>query len=89
MQKILITGGAGFIGSNLVRLMVRQGHQVLNVDSLTYAGNLRSLDDLAGDSSYRFSQTDITHFDAVRHAIEQFQPEKDKSAKGCQIVLAI
>ncbi len=45
-MRLLITGGAGFIGSNLVRLMIQSGHEVLNVDKLTYAGNTRSLVDI-------------------------------------------
>jgi dTDP-glucose 4,6-dehydratase len=74
MSRILITGGAGFIGSNLVRRMVNQGHEVLNLDKLTYAGNLTSLSDLAGASNYRFLQADIVDANAVGNAIESFQP---------------
>jgi dTDP-glucose 4,6-dehydratase len=74
MSRILITGGAGFIGSNLVRRMVNQGHEVLNLDKLTYAGNLNSLSDVATAPNYRFLQADIVDADAVGNAIESFQP---------------
>lgn len=73
-MRVLITGGAGFIGSNLVRLMVRDGHEVLNVDKLTYAGNLNSLQDVSTEANYRFVQIDIADAGATREVIHSFQP---------------
>ncbi|PCD75565.1 dTDP-glucose 4,6-dehydratase [Pseudothioclava arenosa] len=58
-MKILITGGAGFIGSAVVRLALARGYRVVNLDALTYAGNLANLDDIAADPGYRFVQADI------------------------------
>lgn len=74
-MKILVTGGAGFIGSNLVRLLVQQDHTVLNLDKLTYAGNLQSLADIAAKPNYQFTQVDITDAAAVAAAYREFSPE--------------
>ena len=74
-MKILVTGGAGFIGSNLVRLLVSRGHDVLNIDALTYAGNLASLTDLEGHSNFRFLQADICDASAIQSAFADFQPD--------------
>jgi dTDP-glucose 4,6-dehydratase len=60
-MKILVTGGSGFIGSNLVRLLVEEkGCEVINLDKLTYAGNAESLADLEGNPNYHFEKVDIS-----------------------------
>ncbi|TEB14249.1 dTDP-glucose 4,6-dehydratase [Pelotomaculum sp. FP] len=61
MKNILITGGAGFIGSNFVKMMLDRhlGYKVINVDALTYAGNLENLKDVAGKPNYTFIKADI------------------------------
>jgi dTDP-glucose 4,6-dehydratase len=58
-KTILVTGGAGFIGSSVCRHLVGAGHRVINLDKLTYAGNLASLAELEGNGNYRFVQADI------------------------------
>ena len=74
--RILVTGGAGFIGSALVRHLVRETpHEVLNVDKLTYAGNLASLDPIANSPRYRFLQADICDAPAMAAAIGAFRPD--------------
>lgn len=75
-MKILITGGAGFIGSAVVRHIIQDtDNTVLNVDKLTYAGNLESLATVADNSRYQFSQTDICDRAALDQLFETFQPD--------------
>ncbi len=68
MKKILITGGAGFIGSHVVRRFVRQypGYHIVNLDKLTYAGNLLNLRDVENAPNYRFVRGDINDFDFLK-----------------------
>lgn len=75
-MKILVTGGAGFIGSAVVRHIVQDtDNTVLNVDKLTYAGNLESLATVADNPRYQFSQTDICDRAALDQLFETFQPD--------------
>lgn len=75
-MRILITGGAGFIGSALVRHLLNEtDHEVLNLDKLTYAGNLESLASIEGHPRYRFLKADIADSEAVSRALAQFQPD--------------
>lgn len=72
---MLITGGCGFIGSNLVRWLVQHSdHHVVNLDSLTYAGNPASLADLADHDRYQFIEADITDRDAMRTLVADIAP---------------
>ncbi|WP_203145826.1 dTDP-glucose 4,6-dehydratase [Alcaligenes faecalis] len=76
MKKILVTGGAGFIGSAVVRHLIETtGHFVLNVDKLTYAGNLDSLKLVQENSRYQFAQADICDATAISNLLNSFQPD--------------
>ena len=75
-MKILITGGAGFIGSTLVKYIINEtDHQVVNLDKLTYAGNLKSLDSVSDNARYSFERIDITEFDPLFRSFEKYQPD--------------
>ena len=75
-MKILVTGGSGFIGSNLVRLLVEEkGESVINLDKLTYAGNSESLVDLEGNSNYTFEQVDLCDAAALSAVFAKHQPD--------------
>ncbi|MDB5551446.1 MAG: dTDP-glucose 4,6-dehydratase [Rhizobium sp.] len=76
-MRILVTGGAGFIGSALVRHLVRDvGAEVLNVDKLTYAGNLASLKTIENAPNHRFLQADICDGAAMHAAFSEFRPDR-------------
>ncbi|MBX2807993.1 MAG: dTDP-glucose 4,6-dehydratase [Cellvibrionaceae bacterium] len=75
-MKILITGGAGFIGSAVVRYVIQHTqHSVVNLDKLTYAGNLESLQSVSDDARYQFEQVDICDQLRVRTVFEQSRPD--------------
>lgn len=75
MKKILITGGAGFIGSHVVRLFVNEytNVQIVNLDALTYAGNLENLKDLEEASNYTFVKGDITEANFINDLFQQYK----------------
>lgn len=74
-MRILVTGGAGFIGSAVIRHIIENTkHHVLNVDKLTYAGNLESLSLVQQSDQYQFSQTDICNETAIEALFHEFQP---------------
>lgn len=77
MKKIIITGGAGFIGSHVVRLFVRKysEYHIINVDVLTYAGNLENLSDIENAPNYTFERIDIVDGHAVDALFDTYKPE--------------
>jgi dTDP-glucose 4,6-dehydratase len=76
MKKILVTGGAGFIASALIRHIIKTtDYQILNLDKLTYAGNLESLQEVSDNKNYRFVQGDIGDFELVTSLFNDFQPD--------------
>ena len=94
IERLLVTGGAGFIGSSLVRHLVGEGKYVVNVDKLTYAGNLDSLRGVEGEPNYRFVEADIgdaprmlalmteEQIDAVMHLAAESHVDRSIDAPG-------
>lgn len=75
-KTILVTGGAGFIGSAVIRELINNSHHcVVNLDKLTYAGNLDSLASVADSSRYHFEQESITNADAIQKILVKYQPD--------------
>ena len=76
VKKLLITGGAGFIGSAVIRHIINNtNHSVVNVDKLTYAGNLESLTSVEGDARYALEQVDICNANEIKHVFNEHQPD--------------
>ena len=74
-MKILVTGGAGFIGSAVVRLAVRRGHQVVNLDALTYAANLENVASVSNSPLYAFEQADLRDRAALDRVLADHKPD--------------
>lgn len=76
-MRLLLTGGAGFMGSNMVRFLLNKRHdvEILNIDKLTYAGNPDNLRDIADNPRYSFLKADIADRGAMERAFKQFSPD--------------
>lgn len=74
MKTILVTGGAGFIGSCYVLMALKQGYRVINLDKLTYSGNLDNLCEAEGDPLHVFVRGDIGNYELVRHLCGEYAP---------------
>ncbi len=76
-MRILVTGGAGFIGSAVIRQYVAEtNHVVVNVDKLTYAGNLESLSDARHDPQHKFENVDICDFREIERVFREYCPDR-------------
>lgn len=76
-MRVLITGGCGFIGSNFIKYFNKKHpyHKILNIDKLTYAGNLENLKGLEKKKNYKFIRADISNASSMKKVFEKFRPE--------------
>jgi dTDP-glucose 4,6-dehydratase len=76
-KTIIITGGAGFIGSHVIRLFIKKypAYKIINLDKLTYAGNLENLHDIDQSPNYHFVKADITDSEAIRKVFSEYKPD--------------
>lgn len=77
MKTILITGGAGFVGSHVVRRFVKyhQNYNIINIDNLTYAGNLMNITDIETSENYKFIKGDIVDFKFIEKVFKKYNPD--------------
>ena len=75
MKKILITGGAGFIGSCAVRVAIARGYTVINFDALNYASSLKNIENVSLDTNYTFVEGNVRDSQAVAHVLHTFKPD--------------
>lgn len=77
VERILVTGGAGFIGSAVVRFIINEtSHEVINLDKLTYAGNLESLKSVSDSNRYYFEHVDICDYSRLEKVFQKYEPTK-------------
>ena len=74
MQKIIVTGGLGFIGSNLIRMLLNKNYYVINIDKVSYASNFYNLKEVSSSRNYKFIKTDITNKKSIKKILNFFKP---------------
>jgi dTDP-glucose 4,6-dehydratase len=75
MHNIIVTGGAGFIGSNFIRKIIKSNYNIINIDALTYASNVNYLEDIKKSKNYIFYRTDISDKKEIFKIIKKFRPK--------------
>ena len=75
MNKIILTGGAGFIGSHLAKLLIKENYHIHIIDSLTYAANYESIKTLESSDNFSFSKIDISKYDKIKDIFYNFKPD--------------
>ena len=75
MQKIIVTGGLGFIGSNLVKMLLNKNYYVVNIDKVSYASNFYNLREITKSKNYKFIKSDISNIDKIEKIFKLFKPK--------------
>ena len=91
MKNILITGGAGFIGSHLIKIFIKKysHYNIINLDNLTYAGNLDNLKEVSNFSNYNFEKIDICDFKNIESVLKKYDIFSDVSRHGDSSLITI
>ena len=74
MKKIIVTGGLGFIGSNLIKLLIKKKYKVINIDKVTYASNFYNTKEFLKNKNYKFIKCDLNNKKKLKLAIKRFKP---------------
>ena len=74
MKKFIVTGGSGFIGSNLVKFLLKKNYFVVNIDKLSYSANPYNLKEISGNKNYRFYKKDINSKYEILKLLYRFKP---------------
>ena len=74
MAKFIVTGGLGFIGSNLVEYLINLGHFVINIDKVSYSSNFYNVKNLKNNKNYKFFKVDICNKKKISHIIKNYKP---------------
>ena len=73
MKKLIVTGGLGFIGSNLVKLLLKQGYYVINIDKVSYASNFYNVKEFKNNKFYKFIKTNISNKEKLNQIIKRYK----------------
>ena len=74
MRKIIVTGGLGFIGSNLIDLLLKKNFFVINIDKVTYSSNFYNVKEFKKNKNYRFIRCDLNNVNKLRNIFKKFKP---------------
>ena len=74
MKKVIVTGGLGFIGSNLIKILLKKKYFVINLDKITYSSNFYNVKDYSRNKNYKFIKTDINNRKKLFHVLKKFKP---------------
>ena len=74
MEKIIVTGGLGFIGSNLIKLLIKKNYFVVNVDKISYASNFYNIRDFSNSKNYKFFKLDINNKSRFKKILNRYKP---------------
>ena len=75
MKKLIVTGGLGFIGSNLIKYLLKLGYYVINLDKVTYASNFYNVKEFRNNNSYKFIKVDISNTKKLIQILKKYKPK--------------